>query len=200
MGRISFSLAFLICALVALGGCQGQEQPPSDLSPMPTVAAPPYICDQIPLRAVELMTGISRPLARGSFDLGEGESGGSGSCAIYKPDGSRGQVMLITLTKSGFRGFIEDRLENGESRLPEIVPGSIGSYFAPSDSEDNEAYAHLVGGNSELIVEMEHGAPGRDNAADVAALMKLIAPKLLGADATPSASPTAKQAEKSGEG
>ncbi|SDR15854.1 hypothetical protein SAMN04489764_3774 [Thermostaphylospora chromogena] len=47
---------------------------------------------------------------------------------------------------------------------------------------------------------MEHGAPGRDNAADVAALMKLIAPKLLGADATPSASPTAKQAEKSGEG
>lgn len=198
-----FRVALAVCILPILGACQQQEgrQRQIDNSPMPVVASPPYGCDYIPLRALEIMTGTRNPLTDGSFDLGNSEEGGRGICAVYRSDGDRRRVMIISLTPSGTREIVEDNLKEGALPLPEIVPGAIGYYFAPRDSDKNDAYAHLISARNETLnVQMSHGAPGRDNAADVAALMKLIAPKLLGADATSSPSPTAKRAEKSGEG
>ncbi|MFI7701311.1 hypothetical protein [Nonomuraea sp. NPDC049480] len=43
-------------------------------------------------------------------------------------------------------------------------------------------------GQARLSIELVRGVKGRDNAADVVALMKLIAPKLITTPSTPSPS------------
>ncbi|WP_189248493.1 hypothetical protein [Streptosporangium pseudovulgare] len=166
---------------------------------MPAVAAPPYICEHIPLKAVELMTGVRDPLVRGYFDLSAAEGLGIGSCAVYQRSGERLKVLLIDLTPGGYPEEVTEHLEDGASPLPEIVPGAIGSYFRPKDSEDNDAYALLVRGKAELSIQLDIGVEGRDNAADVLALMKLIAPKLITDASAPSAKPasTASPSPKS---
>ncbi|GAA0850424.1 hypothetical protein GCM10009525_74530 [Streptosporangium amethystogenes subsp. fukuiense] len=189
-------MTVLACALAISLACQSDEVP-VDRSPLPTVAAPPYICDHIPLKAVELMTGVHNPLVRGYFDFTISEGLGAGGCAVYQREGERLKVLQISLTPGGYPGAVEEQIEDGALRLPEILPGVIGSYFKPSDSETNDAYALLVRGKAEISIQMEIGAAGRDNAADVLALMKLIAPKLLTDASAPSAktetSPTPKK-------
>ncbi len=188
MRRVFTVATVLTCVLVTLTACQNDEVP-VDRSPMPTVAAPPYLCEHIPLRAVELMTGVRDPLVRGFFDLTSAGGLGDGSCAIYQREGERLKVLLINLTPGGYSGVVEEQIEDGALPLPEILPGVIGSYFKPSDSETNDAYALLVRGKAEISIQMEIGAKGRDNAADVLALMKLIAPKLLTDASAPSPTP-----------
>lgn len=84
--------------------------------------------------------------------------------------------------------------------LPEIVPGAIGYYFKAADSKDSDAYAVLVRGKAEISIQLEIGVAGRDNAADVLALMKLIAPKLITDASAPSPSPSAKTPSPSPKG
>jgi len=205
--RFVLLLVALMFTFTALVGCrQEEETDPVDLSPMPAAAAPPYVCEYIPLRAVELMTGVRDPLVSGSFDFSDKEGHGVGSCAIYRPDGNRLKVMLVELIPGDYTEFVQGYIDGGFARLPEIIPGSIGAYSTSEGGKNNAAYAYLATENTELVVQMDYGAPGRDNAADVVALMKLIAPKLLSADNTPSASPTAsasptvKKSEEPGEG
>ncbi|MFI6796677.1 hypothetical protein [Streptosporangium canum] len=179
----------LACALAVSTACRDEEVK-VDRSPLPTVAAPPYICDHIPLKAVELMTGVRNPLVRGYFDLTLARGAGAGSCAVYQRDGDRMKVLLINLTPGGEPGAVQEQIEDGASPLPEILPGVIGYYFKPSDSKTNDAYAMLVRGKAEINIQLEIGVAGRDNAADVLALMKLIAPKLLTDASAPSAKTT----------
>ncbi|MFF0311216.1 hypothetical protein ACFYSC_27620 [Streptosporangium sp. NPDC004379] len=150
---------------------------------------PPYICDHIPLKAVELMTGVQNPLVRGYFDLAAAEGLGIGSCAVYQRSGERLKVLLIDLTPGGYPEEVEEQLDDGAAALPEIVPGSIGYYFKSSHSTSNAAYAMLVRGKAEISIQLDIGVKGRDNAADVLALMKLIAPKLITDASAPSAKP-----------
>ncbi|MGI5491372.1 hypothetical protein [Microtetraspora malaysiensis] len=180
----------LACTLAITTGCQSKERP-VDRTPLPTVAAPPYICDYIPLKAVELMTGVRNPLVRGFFDLTTGGGLGDGSCAVYQRDGERLKVLLIDLTPDGYREEVEESLGKGAPPLPEIVPGGIGYYFKAPDSKDNDAYGLLMRGKAELSVQLVYGVKGRDNAADVLALMKLIAPKLITPASAPSPSASA---------
>ncbi|MCG5218212.1 hypothetical protein [Streptosporangium sp. KLBMP 9127] len=186
----------LACTLVVSTACQsnGVEV---DRTALPTVAAPPYICDHIPLKAVELMTGVRDPLVRGNFDLTLSGGLGAGTCGIYQRDGDRLKVLLVNLTPGGYPGAVEEELEDGGLPMHGIVPGAIGYYFKPTDSKDNDAYALLVRGKAELSIQMEIGVKGRDNAADVLALMKLIAPKLITDASAPSATPSAKAASPS---
>ncbi|MFI0419118.1 hypothetical protein [Spongiactinospora sp. 9N601] len=137
------------------------------------------------MKAAELMTGVRAPLSRGGFDLSPSLGLGSGSCTLYQRDGERVTVMRIVLSTGGLRKRVEDQLAQGARRLPEIVPESVGYYFQPANTEENEAYAVLVRGEAELSIQLEIGAPGRDNAADVLAMMKLIAPKLITDDSAP---------------
>lgn len=180
-----------------LTGCQGEHRP-VDRTPLPTVAAPPYICEYVPLRAVELMTGVRDPLVRGYFDLTSAGGLGDGVCAVYQRGGDRLKVLLVDLTPGGYPGQIKEDLDGGASPLPEIVPGSIGSYFRRASGENNAAFARLVRGKAELSVQLEIGVEGRNNAADVAALMKLIAPKLITPASAPSASPSTSPSPKKG--
>ncbi|MFC0863350.1 hypothetical protein ACFHYQ_13710 [Sphaerimonospora cavernae] len=159
-------------------GCQHDEAK-VDHTPLPTVAAPPYICEHIPLRAVELMTGQHDPLVRGHFDLTLSGGLGDGSCVVYRPGGNRLKVLQIGLTPQGYSGGVEEQLHLGALPLPEIVPGATGYYFKDPNSTNNAAHALLVWGNAELGIDLVIGVEGRDNAADVVALMKLIAPKLI---------------------
>lgn len=191
-------MAALAGALVASTGCQSEEQP-VDRTPLPAVAAAPYICGHIPLRAVELMTGVHNPLVRGYFDLSVSGGLGAGSCAVYQRDGERLKVLLINLTPGGYAEEVEESLGKGSSPLPEIVPGGIGYYFKSAESKYNDAYALLVRGKAELSVQLEYGVKGRDNAADVLALMKLIAPKLITAASGPSPSPSATPSSPKGD-
>ncbi|MFI7537158.1 hypothetical protein [Streptosporangium sp. NPDC049376] len=188
MKRSSFVLvAVLMCALVSSTACQVSSRE-FDRSPLPEAAAPPYLCGHIPQRAVELMTGVSNPLVRGHFDLSYPKGLDDGSCAIYQRDGDQLEVLQIDLTPGGYTERIEEQLKAGALPLPEIVPGAIGYYFKPADGEDGEAYAMLVRGKAELNIQLERGVAGRDNAADVLALMKLIAPRLITDAGAPSAS------------
>lgn len=186
----AIGLAILALSAMALGttACQSGDES-THRTPLPTVAAPPYVCDHIPLRAVELMTGLHDPMARGFFDLSISEGTGDGNCAVYQRDGEQSKVLLIDLAPSGFKEEVEENIRLGASPLPEIIPGAIGSYFEAPDSKDNEASALLVRGKAALTIRLEMGAAGRDNAADVVALMKLIAPKLITDASAPSKSP-----------
>ncbi|WP_433217210.1 hypothetical protein [Microtetraspora malaysiensis] len=179
--------AALACVLALSTACEN-EQTTADLTSLPTVAAPPYICDQIPLKAVALMTGVRNPLVRGFFDLSADV--GDGSCAVYRRDGDRLKVLQVILTPARVPGEVEEELE-GATPLPEIVSGSIGYYFKDPHGERHAAQAVLARGKAELSVQLVYGVKGRDNAADVLALMKLIAPKLITSASAPSPSASA---------
>ncbi len=84
---------------------------------------------------------------------------------------------------------VQEKLANGAKELPEIVPGGRGYYFTDSVSKTNTVYAMLVRDEAMINIQLEIGVEGRDNAADVVALMKLIAPKLITDASTPSESP-----------
>lgn len=168
---------------VVLAGCTSTQKPPVDRTPLPAVAAPPYMCGHIPLRAVELMTGVRQPIARGDFDLSFGEGVGVGGCAIYQPTGEKKKLIDIDLTPEGGEEWVKAQIKAGDKPLPEIVPGGIGFYTQGGTVEKNQAGAVLVRGEAQLFVGMSKGVEGRDSAADVIALMKLIAPKLI-TDAT----------------
>ncbi|MFC7644515.1 hypothetical protein ACFQX6_30270 [Streptosporangium lutulentum] len=172
--------------------CRNEEAPPVDRTPLPTVAAPPYICDHIPLKAVELMTGVRDPLVRGHFNLESDESLRTGVCVVRRRTDQE-NVLVISLSRGEYRAAVEEYLDDGAAPLPEIVPGSIGAYFPSPVDEDNAASAHLLQGKSLLSVKLDIGVEGRDNAADVAAMMKLIAPKLI----TDASAPSAKTASPS---
>lgn len=58
-----------------------------DTTPLPTTASPPFVCDHVPLQAVERMTGLRnpRPKALSSWLRRMGiEKGGAGSTARTK--------------------------------------------------------------------------------------------------------------------
>ncbi|WP_433500328.1 hypothetical protein ACQP1K_08565 [Sphaerimonospora sp. CA-214678] len=169
-------MATLAFALGMVTACQ-REEAKADLTPLPTVAAPPYICDHIPLRAVELMTGVHEPQFSGSFDLTP--SNGDGSCLVRRSDGEHRTLLSIVLLPLGGEAIVKDHLQQGATPLPEIAPGTNGYYSRNPGDEYDDGHAVLARGEAHLIVELTQGAEGRDHAADVAALMKLIGPKLL---------------------
>ncbi|WP_345575370.1 hypothetical protein [Nonomuraea rosea] len=158
-------------------------------APISSVAAPPYICEVIPLDAVQLMTGVPDPVVGGKFDMTvgaemNGKPWGSGGCFAYRPTGDKPKVLEVTLSPDGTKDEVEYRIRKGAARLPEIVPGANGFYFQDGSAGNTQAAAVLVHGYDRVIVQLVRGVKGRDNAADVVALMKLVAPKLI-LDATP---------------
>lgn len=168
---------------VLTAACTSDQKTPVDRTPLPTVAAPPYICDHIPLRAVELMTGVRQPIAVGDFNLTLGDGVGVGGCAVYQPTGDQEKLLDVDLTPRGGEDWVKAQIKAGDHQLPEIVPGGIGFYTQGGRTEKTQAGAVLVRGEAQLFIGMSKGVEGRDNAADVIALMKLIAPKLI-TDAT----------------
>ncbi|MFG2078002.1 hypothetical protein [Nonomuraea maritima] len=169
--------------VLVLAACTTPPEPPVDRTPLPTVAAPPYACDHIPLRAVELMTGVRDPIVIGDFDMTFSKGLGVGGCAFYERAGDRKKLLDVDLTPKGGEEMVRAQIAAGDKQLPEIVPGGIGFYTQGGRFEKTQAGAVLVRGKAQLFVGMSRGVEGRDNAADVIALMKLIAPKLI-TDAT----------------
>ncbi|MBG0813086.1 hypothetical protein [Planomonospora sp. ID82291] len=196
MNRPFISLVTLMCVLALSTACQNEEVTPIDRSPLPAVAAPPYICDHVPLKAVELMTGVRDPLVHGRFNLTSDDGSDMGVCVVRRRNDQE-NILVIDLSPGKDRAAIEEYLDDGAKALPEIVPGSIGAYFTSPGGENHAAYAHLLGNGSWLSVQLEIGVEGRDNAADVAAMMKLIAPKLITDAGAPAASPSAEAASPS---
>jgi hypothetical protein len=179
----------LVGAIFALVSCQQQESPPVDKTSLPSVAASPYICDHVPLDAVRLMTGIRDPLVEGYFNMTVGQEldgldYGTGSCRVYRPNGDKLKVLQISLSPAGSKSVVDWEISQGAQRLPEIVPDAVGYYGKNGSADNTQAAAILVHGSDRVIVDLIQGVKGRDNAADVVAMMKLIAPKLI-LDATP---------------
>ncbi len=131
------------------------------------------------------MTGVRAPIASGDFNLSFGDGIGVGGCAVYQRTGEQKKLLDIDLTPRGGEDWVKAQLEAGDKPLPEIVPGGIGFYTQGGtvDTDRTMAGAVLVRGKAQLFIGMSRGVDGRDNAADVIALMKLIAPKLI-TDAT----------------
>ncbi|MFC7589703.1 hypothetical protein ACFQYP_42955 [Nonomuraea antimicrobica] len=125
------------------------------------------------------MTGVHDPIVRGRFNMSTSDDGGSGGCFVYQPTGNKLKVLDVTLSPGGSQKEAEFQISQGAQRLPEIVPGSVGYYGQDSSAGNTQAAATLVRGDDLLIVELVRGVKGRDNAADVVALMKLVAPKLI---------------------
>ncbi|GAA3096893.1 hypothetical protein GCM10017600_02080 [Streptosporangium carneum] len=142
------------------------------------------------------MIGDREPLVRGSFNLALDEGIGYGTCTVYRRGGEQLKALQIGLTSGGYSEKVDEQVKDGASPLPKIVPGAIGYYFKDVDSENNAAYALLVRGKAQITVQLEMGVKGRDNAADVLALMQLIAPKLITDVSAPSESPSAISSTK----
>ncbi|MEV0348632.1 hypothetical protein AB0H88_22885 [Nonomuraea sp. NPDC050680] len=175
--HLAFTITVL-SALVLLTACQ-QEKPPVNKTPLPSVAAAPYICDYIPLDAVRLMTGVENPLVKGDFDLTAGKDWGSGGCFVYLPTGDKLKALDITLSPDGSKEEVDFEISHGAKRLPDIIPGAVGYYGQGGSTNNAQAAAVLVRGYDNLSIELVRGVKGRDNTADVVALMKLVAPKLI---------------------
>ncbi|MEV7908673.1 hypothetical protein [Streptomyces anulatus] len=191
MRKLFVPASALVFALFSLTAC-GEGGEKIDRSPLPVIAAPPYICEYIPLRAVELATGVRDPLTSGHFDLELAGGLGSGSCAVYQRDDERLKILQVSLSPGGYAGKVEEQIRDGASPLPEIAAGAVGFYFKDKNSDSDAAYATLVRGETDITIQLEIGVNGRDNAADVAALMKLIAPKLITDASASSVSPSPK--------
>jgi hypothetical protein len=181
-------LATLACALIPIAGCSQQDDK-IDITPLPTVAAPPYLCGHVPLHAVEQMTGLRNPLAEGSFDLTSGEGLGDGSCGIYQPTGERRKVLDVVLIAYGTPDRVKEEIDAGAKPLPQIMPSAEGYYRATQVNDYSGATAVLVRGKAMLVVDMTQGGEGRNHEADVVALMKLLAPRLITDASLPSPSP-----------
>jgi hypothetical protein len=187
MTRAVAAMAAVSGVLVA--GCS-QPDEKADTTPLPTTASPPYICDHIPLQAVQRMTGIQNPLSRGSFGLPSDGGYGNGWCRVYQPTEEESQVLEVILIPSGNPTRIDEELRNGAKRLPQVMPGADGYYFSTKEDDHAGAVATLIRQETTLIVNMQRGGEGRNHEADVIALMKLIAPKLVADAGTPSPSPS----------
>ncbi|MEU4579764.1 hypothetical protein [Nonomuraea sp. NPDC023979] len=183
-------LVVVLGAVALLVSCRQQESPPPvNKAPLPSVAAPPYVCEFVPLDAIRLMTGIQNPIIEGRFNMAVGKmvdglEYGTGSCRAYQPSGNKSKVLQIILSPAGGEREVDWEISQGARRLPEIVSGAVGYYSQNGSAGNTQAAAMLVHGYDRVIVELIHGVKGRDNAADVVAMMKLIAPKLI-LDATP---------------
>ncbi|MEV4390712.1 hypothetical protein [Nonomuraea sp. NPDC049607] len=182
----------LACALVLTTACQEDTPPAVDAAPLPSAPAPPYLCDYIPKAAAKLMTGVSDPIVTGFLKEPVDDVAGHGICTAYEPSGERAQILSAILDTGGIRGQVDEYLKDGGKLLPAIVPGGYGAYV-----RDRERATHvgaiLVQGKARLLVELVRGVEGRDNVADMVAFMKLIAPRLLTNNATPSPGPSPKK-------
>ncbi|WP_146615692.1 hypothetical protein [Nonomuraea aridisoli] len=182
----------MLSVLLLLTACQpepAQKSAPVNHAPLPSIAAPPYVCDFVPLDAVRLITGVRDPIVRGDFDLTvgqelDGNNYGTGGCWVYDSAGNKPKVLQISLSPGGSKEQVETEISQGAKPLPEIVPGAIGNYGQDSSADDTQASAVLVHGLNRVIVDLWRGVKGRDNEADVVAMMKLVAPKLI-TDAAP---------------
>ncbi|MEV4572790.1 hypothetical protein AB0K16_05980 [Nonomuraea jabiensis] len=128
---------------------------------------------------MRLMTGVHDPIVKGRFNMSANDGLGSGGCFVYQPNGNKLKVLDITLSPGGSQKEAEFQISQGARRLPKIVPGAIGYYGQDGSAGNTQAAATLVRGDDLLIVELVRGVKGRDNTADVVALMKLVAPKLI---------------------
>lgn len=156
------------------------------MTPLPTAYGPPFICGHVPKIAVERMTAVTDPLTTGSLELASNDPlrPAAGACAAYEGTGERRTVLRIFQDVGGSRGQVENQLRDGVSKqLPEIVSGGFGFYTTDPNGEPR-AGAMLVKGKARLSIELVKGVKGRDNAADVVALMKLIAPKIIATSST----------------
>jgi hypothetical protein len=175
-------LAALACVLIA--GCSHLSET-IDTTPLPTVASPPYICEYIPLNAVQQMTGLQDPLTEGQFTIDKETGYRGGACGVYQPTGEQLKALSIFLNSSGDPEQVNTEIRNGAKHLPEIIPGGVG-YYAPRKYRDVlGAVAVLIWKDYMLVVEMGRGAEGRNHEEDVVALMRLIAPRLLTEPDTP---------------
>src|SRR5690606_1068372 len=115
-------MRLVVVGVIALSlvGCTSEEKLPVavDTTPLPTVAAPPYLCDHVPLRAVELMTGVRQPAAFGDFNLSFGDGTGIGSCHIYQPTGEKKKLLDVDLSPKGGEDWVRSEIEAGGKPLP----------------------------------------------------------------------------------
>lgn len=189
----TFAVLTAVACLAMSTACQGEERP-TDLTPLPTVAAPPYLCKYIPQNAVKLMTGVRNPVVRGQFNVTNADDLGPlgmGICVIRQSEGDQPNALIIDLSPTPYPELVLEEFAVGATPLPEIMPGGRGYYYANPHDKNHAAQAILVHGKTELRVELEIGVKGRNNAADVVALMKLIAPKLITDTSAPTPSPSA---------
>ncbi|MDX3108774.1 hypothetical protein [Nonomuraea angiospora] len=173
-----------VAAAIGMSACAGKAPEKVDTSPLSAAYAPPFICNYVPKAAVEQMTGVRDPLATGSLNPAVKDRPAIGACSIFQNSGDKPSILRITLDTAGSRGQINEQLQDGSKPLPPIVPDGVGYYVKDANMETRVGSV-LVRGKERLGVELVRGVKGRDNEADVVALMKLIAPKLIVGTGTP---------------
>jgi hypothetical protein len=184
MKGLIFRTMMAVGAVIGMSACAGEPPAKVDTSPLSTAYAPPFICDYVPKAAVEQMTGVRDPLATGSLNLAAKDRPAIGACSIFQNSGEKPSILRIMLDTAGSRGQIDEQLRDGSKLLPPIVPDGFG-YYVKDPNVEAQVGSVLVRGKVRLGIELVRGVKGRDNEADVVALMKLIAPKLIMGTGTP---------------
>lgn len=184
MRSLFFWTMVTVIAVTGMSACAGKAAEKVDTSPLSTAYAPPFICSYVPKAAVEQMTGVRDPLITGSLNLAAKDRPAIGACSIFQNSGDKPSILRIMLDTAGSRGQIDEQLRDGSKQLPAIVPDGFG-YYVKDTNVETRVGSVLVRGKVRLGIELVRGVKGRDNEADVVALMKLIAPKLIMGTGTP---------------
>ncbi|WP_345567212.1 hypothetical protein [Nonomuraea rosea] len=171
-------------AAIGISACTGEAPEKVDTSPLSTAYAPPFICNYVPKAAVEQITGVREPLVKGSLNLAAKDRPAIGACSVFQNGGEKLSILRIMLDTAGSRGQIDEQLRDGSKPLPSVVPDGFG-YYVTDPNVKTRVGSVLVRGKVRLGIELVLGVEGRDNEADVVALMKLIAPKLIMGTGTP---------------
>ena len=167
--------------LVGLAGLAGCTEP--DTTPVPTVAAQPWACTGVPMRAIELMSGRENLKVEetGSW-AGEDEF----YCFVESQDGK--QVLTVEYSYTGSAGTEEGilpRLAAAEGSVAldgGDTPG--GGYAYPFG--DGAAFAMWWSGQQWLAVTLRRSAGGgRDPVADVGTLLVSMLPWAFGGEDPP---------------
>jgi hypothetical protein len=176
-------VGLLLVGLVGLAGVAGCTEP--DTTPVPTVAAEPWACTGVPMRAIELMSGRENPEAEEAGSWGED---GVFHCYVETRDGK--QILTVSYDRT-----LTGAVGTEETELPRMADyeGSValdggdtpgGGYAYPFG--DGAAHAQWWSGSQWLAVTLERSAGGdRDPVADVGIMLVSMLPWAFGGERPP---------------
>lgn len=169
--------------LVGLVGLAGCTEP--DTTPVPTVAADPWACTGVPMRAIELMSGRENLKTEEAGSWAEEDEF---TCFVDTQDGKQVLTVSYAFDPSGDFG-------TEETALPRLAAAG-GSVALDGGDTPGGGYAHSGGsgvsaaewwsGSQSLAVTLQRSAGGgRDPVADVGALLVSMLPWAFGTEDPP---------------
>jgi len=162
-----------LCLLaLAVSGCTRTEELP-DQAPVPTQAGAPFVCDGVPLKAIELILGGEVMLRRPGGKWDDQVQGFSCSVSPRNGDG----IVMVTATSIGLSGWGRNKQEVLQTLAAQPNATPIEAEGEGAGYLSGGGNAGWVCGDRFILVEISAvHAKGRDKRADAQALLVSMLP------------------------